>query len=805
MPFSIKSKIILAITIIVTLTTAFNLYYTYQTFKADKEAYIFESAQRSSSLALEKMTLFLNPIIESLQKNNISAINENENIKTLIEFSNNKIKITSNPVNYKIEEKALSNQLQYLLKDKSDGVYFDKYNSEYILGIKKGKFSRLVLINLDDLTRSLKLDNIFQYKVIVSSFVLLDSEEINTGDFDFTQNQAKIIDTYLAANSYNPTYKISTLSFISKEKSFSVIKQIILKNVFFAVVILGVCLILAVFFSNTITNPIIQITNKTKQIAIGNYNGELHVKTNDELKSLGISINAMSQKIRDLLQDKEQMILALEKANLQLEDYNKNLENKVNERTKELREANNFINTVVNSLNQGIFVFNAENKISEISNKACTEIFDTEAINKDVPTLLHLSPTESQNFKKWSEILFLNKLPFNSAKALGPKSFKTEEPGHPNFKYVELEYIAMNNSEDKLNNVLVVATDKTMEVNAQEAFKEKDLYVSMLIKIVKNKQAFIDLYNEANDMLEDLKFSLGHDNLEDRAMIVFHTLNGGFASYSAGLLVNQARATESLIKSFDHSKNNFNLFIQDEIVKYQDLMLEFKDDLLSKISSSEDIVEISKEDLIEFDRELKAISSEAHELFDTYINKRKISSFFSNYAALIESLSAKLNKPMAPLQIDDGGIRINPDSYKEFFSSLVHLFRNCMDHGIETSQQRETQGKAAEGLIKVSAKLDSSKIHLKIVDDGAGLNIHKIREKLTENLGAETVEKMSDEEISMAIFLPNLSTSESVTEVSGRGIGMSAVKESVEKIGGHLTLSTKTNKGTEFNFELPLL
>ncbi|EQC45704.1 ATP-binding protein [Bacteriovorax sp. Seq25_V] len=804
-PFSIKTKLILAITAVVALTTAFNLYYTYKTFKADKESYIFESAQRTSSLALEKISLFLNPIVEGLQKKNISQLNENENIKSIFEFSEEKLKTLSNTSNYKYETKALSNQMQFLLKGKEDGIYFDKFNTDFIVGIKKDNFSRFAIINLDDITRNFSVDNIFQYKITIAKFILLDSNEISTTGFDLTTNQAKFIGEYLAANSFNPKFKISVLSFISKEKSFSVIRQIIFKNILFAVIILGFCLILAVFFANTLTNPIIQIINKTKQIAAGNYNGDLQVKTNDELKSLGISINSMSQKIRDLLQDKEQMILALEKANIQLEDYNKNLENKVNERTKELREANEFINTVVNSLNQGIFVFNKENKIEEMSNKACTEIFNTEAKHQNVPTLLKLNTTETTNFTKWSEILFQNKLPFNSAKALGPKNFKEHEPGHPEFKYVELEYIPMNNQEGQLNNVLVVATDKTNEINAQEAFKEKDLYVSMLIKIVKNKQAFLDLYEEALSMLEDLRYSLGHNNLENKAMIVFHTLNGGFASYSAQELVNAARETETKIKSFEHEKENFNLFVENEISSYLELMTKFKEDLLSKISSGKDVVEVSKEDLHDLEHELHKISTPALEAFDKYIKKKKISSLFESYASLVENLSLKLNKPMAPLQIDDNGIRITPETYKDFFSSLVHLFRNCMDHGIEDADQRAAHGKSTEGLIKVSANVDDSKIQLKIQDDGAGINISKLREKLIQVNGEQEVAAMSDEEISMAIFLPNMSTRDTVTEISGRGIGMSAVKESVERIGGQLTLSTQANKGTEFKFELPLL
>ena len=158
---------------------------------------------------------------------------------------------------------------------------------------------------------------------------------------------------------------------------------------------------------------------------------------------------------------------------------------------------------------------------------------------------------------------------------------------------------------------------------------------------------------------------------------------------------------------------------------------------------------------------------------------------------------------MTPLFVNGGDIRINTDKIKEFSSSLVHLFRNCMDHGIEMPDKRAESGKEEEGTINITAHLtDDQRLQLVIQDDGGGINVTKIREILTEKEVDHS--ELSDKQAMMYIFKPDFSTAEQLTELSGRGVGMSAVYQAVKNLNGKIDLESEAGKGSKFIFELPL-
>ena len=134
---------------------------------------------------------------------------------------------------------------------------------------------------------------------------------------------------------------------------------------------------------------------------------------------------------------------------------------------------------------------------------------------------------------------------------------------------------------------------------------------------------------------------------------------------------------------------------------------------------------------------------------------------------------------------------------------LIHIIRNAADHGIETPEDRTAAGKNEEGTITVEFGLRGDDVELKITDDGKGLDYDAIRRKAIDMELLDPMITLSEEEQKNLIFLPGLTTSQNVTEISGRGIGMDVVRQNLEEAGGKMRVDSQKGKGTEFTLTLP--
>ncbi|HUA01426.1 MAG TPA: chemotaxis protein CheW [Candidatus Aquilonibacter sp.] len=137
---------------------------------------------------------------------------------------------------------------------------------------------------------------------------------------------------------------------------------------------------------------------------------------------------------------------------------------------------------------------------------------------------------------------------------------------------------------------------------------------------------------------------------------------------------------------------------------------------------------------------------------------------------------------------------------------LTHLVRNAVDHGIELPEVRVQSGKPRAGRLILRAFHEGGQVNIEISDDGAGLNVHRIRQKAVERglITSDQSARMPDREIFNLIFLPGFSTAEKVTNVSGRGVGMDVVKTNVEKIGGTVDIQSTAGQGTTVRVKIPL-
>lgn len=175
---------------------------------------------------------------------------------------------------------------------------------------------------------------------------------------------------------------------------------------------------------------------------------------------------------------------------------------------------------------------------------------------------------------------------------------------------------------------------------------------------------------------------------------------------------------------------------------------------------------------------------------------------FSRFPRMVRELAAQLNKK-AILITDSSKIELDPFLIEHLMDPITHLLRNCLDHGIELPEKRLSGGKQEVGQLKLSAKKDNEIIYIEISDDGIGLNRERIIEKAHEK-GIEFAKNISDQQAWELIFEPGFTTAMSVTEISGRGVGMDIVKRNVSELGGKIRIDSVPNQGTIFTISVPM-
>ncbi|WP_100658412.1 chemotaxis protein CheA [Alteromonas flava] len=176
---------------------------------------------------------------------------------------------------------------------------------------------------------------------------------------------------------------------------------------------------------------------------------------------------------------------------------------------------------------------------------------------------------------------------------------------------------------------------------------------------------------------------------------------------------------------------------------------------------------------------------------------------FSRFPRMVRDLCKQLSKEI-DVVISGESTEVDKTVIEELTDPMVHLVRNCIDHGIEKPDIREAQGKPRHGTLKLIAYHQVGNIIIEVSDDGKGLDVERIRAKAIENGVISQTERMSDQAIKELIFAPGFSTADAVTDLSGRGVGMDVVKRNIQSLGGQIDVKSETNVGTTFSIKLPL-
>lgn len=227
-----------------------------------------------------------------------------------------------------------------------------------------------------------------------------------------------------------------------------------------------------------------------------------------------------------------------------------------------------------------------------------------------------------------------------------------------------------------------------------------------------------------------------------------------------------------------------------------------KNGLVSINSTEED----TKSDAA-FNEQIEYLESVTTNLHESVMKVRMvpIENVVNRFPRMIRDLSKKLNKKME-LHMTGEETELDRTVIDEIGDPLQHLLRNSADHGLEDNEERIALGKEEIGNIYLDAYQDGNNVNIEVRDDGAGINVEKVRNKAIEKgtITAEQAENMSDKEIIDLLFRPSFSTAEKITDVSGRGVGLDVVKTKIEGLGGNIECKSVMGEGSSFIIRLPL-
>ena len=432
----------------------------------------------------------------------------------------------------------------------------------------------------------------------------------------------------------------------------------------------------------------------------------------------------------------------------QLEDYSKNLERKVEERTLELQKVNVMLSATMNSLGQGFLVFDRTGLCSNFYTKACEDILESMPALKNIWDVLRVPEKELSTFDMWMKALFSEQLPFESMKSLGPTKYD-----HTQDRHVKLDYFPIREADGKIDKVVLVATDWTNEFLAQKALEQEKKFAKMVIKLVTSRKQFSGFINSIDNVIRESK-ALAEKAISkwdqfdvETSFRLLHTLEGEAGIYSADAIWLYSRKAQEVIEPVKKGHEKFSQTVHQNYMDSLNQLEETKHAFLKQHAelfsltgvTGAAVIEIQKDDVTRICKYLAetGISSSVIQYIKEELLAEKIEASFAHYNDVAQAVAERLNKKVKPLEFKGGDLKILTDRFETLFSTFVHVARNTVDHGIEAPEEREMMGKDPAGTIVFSfsktAKAGQDWLQIEVQDDGQGIDPDRIRRKVLEN------------------------------------------------------------------------
>ncbi len=496
-----------------------------------------------------------------------------------------------------------------------------------------------------------------------------------------------------------------------------------------------------------------------------------------------------------------------------LELLNNSLEQKVQERTTELNNLLIKVYSLLDNSGEGFLTFDKEYIIDSEYSSECKVIFSKEISGINVLTLLFSDNKDIINsFTKTIDMITTSDDDYKKEMLISllPSVINIGN------RFIKVKYKVLENL-----NVMLILTDITHERQLEEKIIQEQGRLKFIVSTFTNKNDFLDLISSYKLFIESgyteiVETDSANDKKLSEIYRSIHTFKGTFLQLNFINTPQDLHKFESELSKLIKNQDNINLI---SLLEQNDILSAFEKDIkiITEILgegfiNEESKIYIKKSQLIKLQESSQIINnlnkqllnplvSEATKIINT-LHYKSIKEILSPYPDYTFSLSEKLGKSMYNFKIEGSNCLVDPNKYSSFLKSLLHVFRNAVDHGLETPDERIDTAKNQICSISCSIEQINNSITITIQDDGRGIDINKVREKAIDKkfFSKDVASTLSENELLELLFSDNFSTKKAVTEISGRGYGLDAVMCELKKINGNVKIETSLGKGTKFIF-----
>ncbi|MDP4142872.1 MAG: ATP-binding protein [Bacillota bacterium] len=479
---------------------------------------------------------------------------------------------------------------------------------------------------------------------------------------------------------------------------------------------------------------------------------------------------------------------------------------------QELSSKKESFKSLLDNVGQGLLSFGSDLIIDEEYSYECLNIFEEEIQRKFFPKIITKDAVTRNFLKKIIPDIIQETNEFRRESLIELLPRETNIKG----KCIKLQYKLIKGlTKDKSTNIMVLLTDITDKRELQSKIEKERNTLKMIVKTIVNQNDFMKTISDYKIFCEIEAVSIINskdsiENILSRLLVEIHTYKGVFSQLE---VINISKYLHEFEDEIINSKDN--LYLMDiprlkEMFSSSKLLGWLQEDLDilrkslgERFFENDNFLIVQEEKIIKLEEMVtELLEGRERELILIQLRQLRYKPFkelLKLYPQYTMRLAEKLNKSINPIKINGGEFLVDIRKYHKLEKSLIHVFRNAIDHGIELPQQRLKKGKSEYGEISCSVNKDEDNIYIIIKDDGQGLDFDKLADIVKDR-------KMTiDNNVTEIIFRNGISTKKEATEVSGRGAGLSAVKEQVEQLNGTIKVRSELHKGTSFEITIPCL
>ena len=469
---------------------------------------------------------------------------------------------------------------------------------------------------------------------------------------------------------------------------------------------------------------------------------------------------------------------------------------------------------MMESLGQALLYFDKDGICSPVFSNACLMLLEGNPSGRHITEVLHLGDAERDDFTPLIGLMFdadSTALSFGDLVALAPQFYR-----HSQGLHIALSYKAMQGPTGALIGVLLVATDITQKIQAQEKLKQKEEQVLRTLRIAGNRSSFVHTLRSFQAVFATLETR--HSVADIRRDL--HTIKGMANVFYLHDMARLIHEVEDGLRALPET--GWEQAYAELCAKYRtrlDLSIDYARWLGREIwgmefESGDDILSVPSGDMARFAEDLRGMvekgvsADEIERAFFERVASQTVHDLLGFFETQVSYFAETAGRQIRISHEKGDEVRIFPDFYRGFFDSLTHVARNIMDHAYEPAPLRAILNKPPELQVKIKYSYVGEardKFRLVISDDGQGIAFDKVSKRLKEKGRQGALEDKGRHEVIQHVFDADFSTRDSVDMNAGRGIGMNAVKAEVEKLGGTLRVDSEEGVGTSLTVTLPVL